>query len=85
VKNLNKPPFSHLWILHEEGKNINDCKIEVLRTQNSFMLGDYRGFDSKTDELILENGLKRVSLGRISYLSSHCIALIISKFERMVK
>ncbi len=85
IRNLNKPPDSHLWILHEEGESFNDRKMQVFGTQNSFMLGDYRGFDSKTEELISKFGLRRMSLGKTSYLSSHCVVSIISKFERMVK
>ena len=85
VKDLNKPPDKLLWVLHEEGKHLNEWKIEVFGTQNSFMLGDYRGFDAQTDELISKYNLNRVSLGKTSYLSSHCLAVVISKFERMVK
>ncbi|MFW9957276.1 MAG: hypothetical protein ACFFCT_04330 [Candidatus Odinarchaeota archaeon] len=85
IRRFNKPPNSQLWILHEEGKPFSDHKIQVFKTQNSFMLGDYRGFDSQTEELISKYDLRRMSLGKISYLSSHCVVSIISKFERMVK
>jgi tRNA pseudouridine-54 N-methylase len=85
IRALNKPPDSHLWVLHEEGKHLNECKIQISGTQNSFMLGDYKGFNSQTIELISKYGLSRMSLGKTSYLSSHCLAVVISKFERMVK
>jgi len=85
IRDLDKLPDSQLWVLHEEGKPFNECKIQVFGTQNSFMLGDYRGFDSQTEELISKYDLRRMSLGKTSYLSSHCVVSIISKFERMVK
>jgi tRNA (pseudouridine54-N1)-methyltransferase len=85
IEKLNNPPDSHLWVLHEEGEPFSDIKIQVFGTQNSFMLGDYTGFESQTEELISKYNLKRTSLGRISYLSSHCVVSIISKFERMIK
>jgi tRNA (pseudouridine54-N1)-methyltransferase len=85
IRELNDPPDSHLWVLHEEGEPFNDLKIQVFETQNSFMLGDYTGFEAQTEELISKYNLKRISLGKTSYLSSHCVVSIISKFERMNK
>ncbi len=74
----------HVWVLDESGTPID--RVGALRTsaQNSFMLGDHRGFDSQTEEVIVEYDLPRVRLGPVSYLSSHCIAAVISYFERMV-
>ena len=85
IRTHNQPPDSQLWILHEDGKHFNEYELQVQGTQNSFMLGDYRGFDSQTEELISKYGVRKMSLGKISYLSSHCVVSIISKFERMVK
>lgn len=85
IRNLTQPSKSQLWVLHEEGRHFKDCKIQVSGTQNSFMLGDYRGYDSRAEELVSKHGLPRISLGKTSYLSSHCVASVISKFERMVK
>lgn len=85
IRILSQPPDSNLWVLHEEGRHFNEYEIQVHGTQNSFMLGDYRGFDSQTEELISKYDVRRMSLGKISYLSSHCVVSIISKFERMVK
>ncbi len=85
IREINQPSRSQLWVLHEEGRHFKDCKIRVSGTQNSFMLGDYRGFDSRAEELVSKHGLPRISLGKTSYLSSHCVASVISKFERMVK
>jgi tRNA (pseudouridine54-N1)-methyltransferase len=85
IRDLDKPPDSLFWVLIEEGKPFNDFRIQDFGTQNSFMLGNYRGFDSQTKELISKYDMRRMSLGNTSYLSSHCVVSIISKFERMVK
>ena len=85
IRDLNQTSRFRLWVLHEEGRHFRDCKVQVSGTQNSFMLGDYRGFDSRAEELISKHNLPRISLGKTSYLSSHCVASVISKFERMVK
>lgn len=85
IRDLNKPPKSILWILHEEGDELNLQEISISETDNSFMLGDHRGFNSQTEELISKHALRKVSLGNTSYLSSHCVANIISEFERKDK
>ena len=73
-----------LWVLDEEGDMLSDIKTINPAAQNSFMLGDHRGFDSQTENLISQYNIQRISLGKKSYLSSHCLAAIISEFERMV-
>lgn len=85
IIDLNKPPKSILWILHEEGEDLNVQEISISETDNSFMLGDHRGFSSQSEELISKHALHKVSLGDTSYLSSHCAAHIISEFERKDK
>jgi tRNA pseudouridine-54 N-methylase len=85
IRKFNQPPRTNLWVLHEEGQTFDKAGIQVTETQNSFMLGDTKGFDSQSEEIISRHNLVRVSLGEISYLSSHCIVSIISRFERMVK
>lgn len=73
-----------MWVLDEEGDNLLDIRTMHPATQNSFMLGDHRGFNSQTVNLISQYNIQRISLGKKSYLSSHCLAAIISEFERMV-
>ena len=85
IIDLNKPPKSILWILHEEGEDLKLQEISISETDNSFMLGDHRGFNSQTEELTSKYALRKVSLGKTSYLSSHCAAHIISEFERKDK
>ena len=84
IIDFNKPPKSILWILHEEGEDLKAQEISM-ETDNSFMLGDHRGFSSQSEELISKHALQKVSLGDTSYLSSHCAAHIISEFERKDK
>ena len=81
----NNPPSSSMWILHEDGEELNLQEIVISGTDNSFMLGDHRGFNSQTEDLVSKYTLRKVSLGAISYLSSHCVARIISEFERTDK
>ncbi|TFG34707.1 hypothetical protein EU527_01925 [Candidatus Thorarchaeota archaeon] len=84
IEEYDKPPQSRVWVLCENGGHIGECKFNIPESQNSFMLGDHRGFDSNTEELASKYNLWKVSLGKISYLSSHCVVSIISEFERMV-
>lgn len=78
-------PSENLWILHEDGEELNLQEVLNSTTDNSFMLGDHRGFNSQTGELVSKYSLRKISLGKTSYLSSHCVARIISEFERMDK
>jgi tRNA (pseudouridine54-N1)-methyltransferase len=84
IKKLNHKTDSAMWVLDEEGDNLSGIKTIHPTTQNSFMLGDHRGFNSQTVNLISQYNIQRISLGKKSYLSSHCLAAIISEFERMV-
>lgn len=83
IKKYERPSESRLWVLHEDGDPIEKCKFNITGIQNSFMLGDHRGFDSSIENLMSKYNLWKVSLGKTSYLSSHCVASIISEFERM--
>jgi tRNA (pseudouridine54-N1)-methyltransferase len=85
IKELNQSKNANLWVLDEEGVNLSDIEEIHPVTQNSFMLGDHRGFDSETEGIISQYNIQRISLGEKSYLSSHCLAAIISEFERMVR
>jgi len=85
IMEFNNPPTENLRVLHEEGEELDFQDIANYSTDNSFMLGDHRGFDSHTEELVSKYALQKISLGKTSYLSSHCVALIISMFERKDK
>ncbi|MHA1480946.1 MAG: hypothetical protein ACTSQZ_05945, partial [Candidatus Thorarchaeota archaeon] len=74
-------PNSKIWVLEEKGLPLGET-IEVNKTsQNSFMLGDHRGFDSKTMKVIEKFKIDSVSIGQISHLSSHTVATVIATFE----
>jgi tRNA pseudouridine-54 N-methylase len=76
---------SQLWVLEEDGKSISSGIGNDLASQNSFIVGDHKGFDSWTQRVIDNCNIPSVSLGAASYLSSHCIAAVISEFERMIE
>jgi tRNA (pseudouridine54-N1)-methyltransferase len=82
IQDLQETDSSEVYVLDETGNPLDKALNAKSSAQNSFMLGDHRGFDSRTEELIVEHKLTRVSLGERSYLSSHCIAAIIAYFER---
>ncbi|MGY5853427.1 MAG: hypothetical protein RTU92_07690 [Candidatus Thorarchaeota archaeon] len=85
VKVISDTPSSNLWVLEEGGKPLEE-EIKLKESaQNSFMLGDNRGFDSQTQELTKSYGIPSISLGTTPYLSSHCVANVISRLERMVE
>jgi tRNA (pseudouridine54-N1)-methyltransferase len=74
---------SQVYVLEEHGAPISLLRAKLQETsQNSFMLGDHRGFSRETLELLDALKVRRISLGPVSYLSSHCVAAIIAEFER---
>ena len=85
IKEINDTPDSALWVLDEGGIPLEDELKLKTGAQNSFMLGDNRGFDSQTQELVKNHGISTISLGSTPYLSSHCVVNVISRFERMVE
>ena len=85
IHELNQPPVSALWVLDEKGSGLSEVPDVHSAPQNSFMLGNHRGFDSQTMDVISKYKIPKISLGRKSYLSSHCLAAIISEFERTAR
>ena len=75
----------HVWALEETGEPFRESRITNPHGENTFIVGDHRGFDSQTQRTLDDHSIYRLSIGKTSYLSSHCIAAIISKFERMVE
>ena len=61
------------YLLDEEGESIEDMKFEGIPF---FFLGDNRDLTDEEKNFLLERGARKVSLGSISYLSSHCIAVV---------
>lgn len=75
----------HVWALEETGEPFRESRITNPHGENTFIVGDHRGFDSQTQRILDDHSIYRLSIGNTSYLSSHCVAAIISKFERMVE
>ena len=73
-----------LWVLDEAGTSILEKKDSISNAQNSFIIGGYRGFDSEALKAFNDHSIYRLSLGTTSYLTSHCIAAIISMYEEMI-
>jgi tRNA pseudouridine-54 N-methylase len=73
---------SAVFALDENGDPISTSFLKNTKTQNSFILGDHRGFDSESLRIIGNKDIQQISLGGMSYLSSHCVVALISKFER---
>ncbi|MFX1331645.1 MAG: hypothetical protein ACFE9W_08815 [Promethearchaeota archaeon] len=73
-----------LWVLDETGKALLEENESILNAQNSFVIGGYRGFDSEALKAFDDHSIYRLSLGTNSYLTSHCIAAIISIYEEMI-
>ena len=85
ITELQESAGSLLWVLEEDGMPISSCIGKDQASRSSFIVGDHRGFDSGTQRVIDNCNIPSVSLGAASYLSSHCIAAVISEFERMIK
>jgi tRNA (pseudouridine54-N1)-methyltransferase len=73
-----------LWVLDEDGSTLTKENLADGDAQNSFIIGGYRGFDSEALKVFDDHSIYRLSLGTTSYLSSHCVAAIISMYEEMI-
>jgi tRNA (pseudouridine54-N1)-methyltransferase len=69
-----------VWLLHENSEN--SIKTWNPASQNSFILGDHKGFDSHSLKRVRECGIPDLSIGPLPYLGSHCIATVIAEAER---
>ena len=83
IKDCTISADSSVWLLEAGGRPFSGASDLNGRAENSFILGDHQGFDSNTLQTADEYGIARVSLGKASYLSSHCVAAVISEYERM--
>ncbi|MHA1858663.1 MAG: hypothetical protein ACTSUU_04370 [Candidatus Thorarchaeota archaeon] len=83
VRELTTRPSSRVWVLEENGDPFRAAFDEGTAAQNSFMLGNHVGLDSVAQSVVKEFDIPRLTLGRRSMLSSHCISTVISEFERM--
>ncbi|MFW9845243.1 MAG: hypothetical protein ACFFD6_00730 [Candidatus Thorarchaeota archaeon] len=75
---------SALWALEETGTPLLETNRIDPSAQNSFIIGNHRGFDSDTLKIFDDHSIYRLSLGRISYLTSHCVVGLLSHLEEMI-
>lgn len=75
---------SALWALEETGTPLLETNSIDPSAQNSFIIGNHRGFDSDTLKVFDDHSIYRLSLGRISYLTSHCVVGLLSHLEEMI-
>ncbi|HEC75809.1 MAG TPA: tRNA (pseudouridine(54)-N(1))-methyltransferase TrmY [Thermoplasmatales archaeon] len=61
------------YLLDEKGEEIDNVKIG---RKPFFLIGDNMDFEEEEKEIIYKYGAKSVSLGKKSYLSSHCITIL---------
>lgn len=74
-----------LYYLHEGGEDSRRIKFD---SRAAFILGDQKGLDTSSEDLLDKIEARRVSLGPYSYLASHCIVIVnneLDKFERQMR
>lgn len=69
----------HLFLLHEKGEDIESVELPE---ESAFVLGDHIGLPRAEERFCLRFGARKLSLGRQSYLASHCIAFINITMDR---
>jgi tRNA (pseudouridine54-N1)-methyltransferase len=78
---IREMPRESLYYLHENGEEIGRVKIGK---DPIFVLGDQKGIDERGERVLDEAGARRVSLGPISYLASHCIVIINNELDQII-
>ncbi|RLF08166.1 MAG: hypothetical protein DRJ64_01565 [Thermoprotei archaeon] len=68
--------------LHEKGVDIRRIPISRLRDSKVFILGDHKGIDKKDERWLVTKEISMVSIGPISYLSSHSITIVLEEIFR---
>ena len=58
-----------IYLLTEDGK-------EIKFSEGAFILGDHKGFKNEDLKIIEKYNPTKISLGRKSYLTSHCIVIV---------
>jgi tRNA pseudouridine-54 N-methylase len=78
-------PNSKVWALDETGSDITDASGFDDTSNHSMLIGDHKGYNEETLAILANRSIYRISLGKTSYLGSHCIAAIIGLLERKVE
>lgn len=73
VELLEENRDKNFYLLDEEGEEIENVEIGK---EPFFLIGDNMDFEEREKEIIYEYGAKAISLGKKSYLSSHCITIL---------
>ncbi|MHA2067738.1 MAG: hypothetical protein ACXABY_25530 [Candidatus Thorarchaeota archaeon] len=84
VEEIQTDSDTHLWVLDETGASVGQETLVDFNAQNIFIIGDYKGFDGEALKVFDDHSIYRLSLGSTSYLTSHCVAAIISMYEEMI-
>jgi tRNA (pseudouridine54-N1)-methyltransferase len=69
----------NFYILHEKGKDIREIEI---KERPVFILGDHIGLPKKLEKFVERFNAEKISLGKVSYLSSQCIAILHYELDR---
>ncbi|MEM5766610.1 MAG: tRNA (pseudouridine(54)-N(1))-methyltransferase TrmY [Candidatus Aenigmatarchaeota archaeon] len=70
---------SQLIYLHPNGKDIREFEFE---RDVCFVLGDHKGLPKNTERLLDRVGAQRISVGKMTYLSSHVIVICHNELDR---
>jgi tRNA (pseudouridine54-N1)-methyltransferase len=70
-----------LHYLHEEGEDIRNVDINLAK-DNIFVVGSNKGLSAEDEEILDSHNAKRISVGPLSYLSSHVITLVQEELDR---
>lgn len=74
-----KSRYSQLLYLHPEGTDIREMKFE---DNVCVVFGDHVGMPRKSESLLERLGTRKVSLGAMIYLASHCIVIMHNELDR---
>lgn len=85
IDSIASEPNSKIWALEETGDYIAEVSGFDATFNNSILIGDQKGYNRESQAVIADRSIYRISLGKTSYLGSHCIAAIIGLLERMVE
>ena len=81
ISNFQRSNFQ-LFYLHEEGE---DSRISKIEERPVFILGDQKGLDPKSEQLLESMKIKKISLGPHPYLASHCITVVNNELDIRAK
>ncbi|MHA1835858.1 MAG: hypothetical protein ACTSYQ_02870 [Candidatus Odinarchaeia archaeon] len=66
---------SKIYYLHKNGLKI-DKEASIFEENSSFILGDAYGLPKNIEYELAVRGIKKISIGPLEYLTSHCITIL---------